>query len=647
MSYTIITSPNKYSNGYSAIPFRISDTQASSLGNYKYIVNILHNKKTVSSSSSYSIGNYTYCRLNFSTAHKFKLGENLFLNDVSDFYDGYYTVMEIISSTSIVIDLNYQNPLNASVVASVIPFKDSPSPDGDLKLDLGDVIKNEVTQNLSDLSDCFAGDDTRFDYDIVCGREFIPTFEFTDNYFSINGAVGFVNPSLTSPSQVDFQIGDEISITQDLYSWNYLNNFYNWGSLGITGNTAHGFAIGDTVNITGQITVPSYNGSSTVISASTYSIVLNKPFTSSTPVEGGTAYGVVTPQYNRSTIVTDIRYVSGVGVVVTTDIGWTEVSPVIGGIIKPSDGRLKTKFDGPTLSNYSAFNSFVNKLDYTISDADKYVLSAGTHYFSTILKTAQGQPTNFGYRIEESTKSWLLTHNSTSGFSEGTMYVFSNSSNETIAISYLPNISSNKFDYYSPIGINQLKSSSNRVDITGGTLVSLTATTEGQIDSYIVSAWNLTNDEPVCQPFKFILNDMCSRYEIYHLMWKDSRGSWLSFPFKFLSQDSTEVDKKTYYRNEGNWNFNSFGYEDFDRGETTYFSRSRDKILLNSGWIDEDENKLIKDLFKSASVYIQTPENKLIGATILEKDIKFGKNINDDIFQYTINLSYSSDENRY
>lgn len=647
MSYTIITSPNKYSNGYSAIPFRISDTQASSLGNYKYIVNILHNKKTVSSSSSYSIGNYTYCRLNFATAHNFKLGENLFLNDVSDFYDGYYNVIEIISSTSIVIDLNYQNALNATVISSVIPFKDSMNPDGDLKLDLGDVIKNEVTQNLSDLSDCFAGDDTRFDYDIVCGREFTPTFEFTDNYFSINGAVGFVNPSLTSVSDVDFEIGDEILITQDLYSWNFTDNFSNYLNLGFTGSTAHGFSIGDSVNITGQITVPSYNGSSTIISATTYSITVNKTFTSSTPVEPGTAYGIITPEYNRTAIITNIQYISGTGVVITTDIGWVGSTPPIGGIIKPSDGRLKMKFDGPTLTNYTAFNSFVNKLDYTISDADKYVLSGGNHSFSTILKTAQGQSTNFGYRVEESTKSWLLTHNSTSGFSEGTMYVFSNSNNETIAISYLPNISSNKFDYYSPVGIDQLKSSSNRVDMTGGTLISLTATTEGQIDSYVVSAWNLTNDEPVCDPFRFIVNDMCSRYEMYHLMWKDSKGSWLSFPFKFISQDSTEVDRKTYYRNEGNWDFNSFGYEDFDRGETTYFSRSRDKILLNSGWVDQDENILIKDLFKSASVYVQNPDNKLIAATILDKDIKFGKMENDDIFQYTINLSYSSDENRY
>jgi hypothetical protein len=398
MSYTIITSPNKYSNAYAFIPFRIVDTDVNSLESYQYIVNILYNKKTVSSSAAYSIGNGTYYQLNFATAHEFKLGENLFLNDVSDFYDGYYNVVKVISSTSIVIDLNYQTPLNASVISSVIAFKDSPNPDGDLKLDLGDVLKNFVSHNLLDTSNCFGGDKTRFDYDVICGREFSSTYEFTDNYFS-SGFVGFLNPSLTSTTQVNFQIGDEILISQDLYSWDYTDNFFSSGNLGFTGSTAHSFAVGDTINVTGQESVPSYNGSTTVESVTTYSITTNKSFTSSTPIDGGKIFGVVTPEYNRTAVITNIEYIPGTGVVVTTNVLWSGSSPAIGGKLKSSNGKLNVKFDGPSISNYSVFNSFVNQIDYSISDADKYVLSAGNHSISTILKTSQGESTNFGFRI--------------------------------------------------------------------------------------------------------------------------------------------------------------------------------------------------------------------------------------------------------
>ena len=141
------------------------------------------------------------------------------------------------------------------------------------------------------------------------------------------------------------------------------------------------------------------------------------------------------------------------------------------------------------------------------------------------------------------------------------------------------------------------------------------------------------------------MNDDCSRYDIYHLMWKDKYGSWLSYPLKYISKDITEFERKTYYQKEGNWDLtnNTFGYDSYNRGEKSYYNRSRDKIVLNSGWIAEFENELIKDMMGSSEVYVQKPDGSLIGATITNKELEFKKSQSDYLWQYQfeINLSYN------
>jgi hypothetical protein len=145
----------------------------------------------------------------------------------------------------------------------------------------------------------------------------------------------------------------------------------------------------------------------------------------------------------------------------------------------------------------------------------------------------------------------------------------------------------------------------------------------------------------------FYINDDCSRYELYQLVWKDSNGSWLSFPFQYLSTDSTEVERKNYYKKEGTWSNSGFGYNSYDRGEKTFFLRSRDKILLNSGWLKEEENILIKDLMTSPFVMVQTPDDQLISCTIEENEITFKENMNEQLINYIFNVRISYNETRF
>jgi hypothetical protein len=68
---------------------------------------------------------------------------------------------------------------------------------------------------------------------------------------------------------------------------------------------------------------------------------------------------------------------------------------------------------------------------------------------------------------------------------------------------------------------------------------------------------------------------------------------------------------------------------------------------VNSGWLYEFERELIEDLMSSASVYIQTPDNRLFQAHLAEKELELYKNINEQLFSYTFNVRVSNNEYRF
>jgi hypothetical protein len=145
----------------------------------------------------------------------------------------------------------------------------------------------------------------------------------------------------------------------------------------------------------------------------------------------------------------------------------------------------------------------------------------------------------------------------------------------------------------------------------------------------------------------FELNKDCSKYEIYHIMWKDKLGSFISYPFIYVSRDNMEAERKNYYKQNGSWDNNTFGYYDYERGEKDFYVRSRKSIIVNSGWLYEFERDLMEDLIQSPSVYLQTPDNRLYGGRLEEKKIEVYKQINEDLFSYSFNFVFSNNEYRF
>ena len=645
MGYSAITTPDTYMAAYSAVPIKVYSTEWETQENFKYLINLCWDTITISSITTASYGNNAYTQLTVASSIDYEVGDSVFLEDVlnSNQFTGYYNVQAVPNSTSILIDLitGLQTNTSGNKLSKVIKWKLNPDPDGYGKLDLSNVLKDKVSDVLTGQSVNYAltydGEDTRFCYTLFCGSEKNYVFEFEDNLFS-GGSVGFYNSSILSLSGVPFQVGDLITITQDQVGWPYTDNFFSSGSVGFTGATQHSFLANQTITVTGQETNPYYNGITTILSVTANGLVTNKTFQGASPVEPGIIYGIPRPEYNTTALITQIFTSVTYGVVIITNIPYTTSSVVIPGSIQYANGVITTSPNELKITGSCVFNAHINRPDYGLTVYDQYVIQNRSYSGNNISTLLSGDTC---YRIEPSTIGFLLSHQDASNYADGMSYLFYDSSGSLLGEAYIVKPTGSQ-DFYSPLGLDQF-AASNYVNYTN-TFTGYS----GNIASYTMNTYNSAGS-PVQSSNKicFKLNTDCSMYEVFNIMWKDRYGSYISYPFIYMSRKNIESDRKTYYKQEGSWNDDTFQYYDYDRGETNFYTQSKNSYVVNSGWLYQFETTLMEDLMQSTDVYLQTPDNRLYPCMINDTSVELFKEINEQIFSYTFNLRVAFNEFRF
>lgn len=652
MSYSAITLPHDFMAAYSAIPLKVYDSNYDQVSQYKYIINAIYDTELVTASQPYSYQSNIFTELTTSNAHNYKVGETIILNDAANnnLQTGYYNIILVPDNTHIVIDLFPS--INFVVfpirISRFYKWKLTPDQQGYGKLDMSNVMKDLVTQNLTGESINYAldyeGPNTRKCFGLLCGSESQYVFEFEDNYFMSGGTVGFQNSAITSLVGIPFQVGDVIQIQQNQVAWGY-NTITNdgFGFARYNSSQQHSFLGGQPLQVQGQTAIQFYNGNTSVkplpvpttTSLSTYQ---NFQGNSSTP---GYIYGIPRPSYNTTAVITSLSVHPTFGVIIGTNIAYAGSSVPISGTIKFTGNQLQTTLNQYTdYEAFCVFNAHINRNEYSITAFDPYVVQnrlSTKNNLSTIL----GQSNT--YRIEPSTIGWLLGHSQPASVLDGVRYTFYNTAGGTLGSVILPKPISSQLDVYYPIGLQQI-AGSNYTDY-----VNTFSSYSGNVNNYCIYGYDAPFGTPgqrtneIC----FEMNGDCSMYEIYHLMWKDKLGSFISYPFIYISRDFIESQKQSYYQQEGTWEYDTFGYDQYGVGEKNFYQRSRESFTLNSGWLYEFERELIKDLIQSPSVYIQTPNNELYSCHIDQDKLEIYKNINEQLFSYTFNVRVSNNEFRF
>lgn len=128
------------------------------------------------------------------------------------------------------------------------------------------------------------------------------------------------------------------------------------------------------------------------------------------------------------------------------------------------------------------------------------------------------------------------------------------------------------------------------------------------------------------------------------LGWQNQAGGWDFFNFTKKRVKSTKSKRESFYKDAGTWQtsttFNP--WSDVEGGATTYMADNQRSIQLNTGWITDDESKLLESLFISEAVFLLNPDNPDYSTNVRLTDMSYTQKLskNDGLIKYTITIEY-------
>ena len=132
------------------------------------------------------------------------------------------------------------------------------------------------------------------------------------------------------------------------------------------------------------------------------------------------------------------------------------------------------------------------------------------------------------------------------------------------------------------------------------------------------------------------------KYPNVRIKWKNRYGQFDYFNFFMVNKKSFKTEKRTYQPQIGTWEGASLTYQDYDSQNLNYLSDSSQTMTVNTFWIPEDYNDILKQLMVSDEIYYVTTESsdKLTPITINTDTIAFKTNVVDGLIQYAFDFRY-------
>jgi hypothetical protein len=108
-----------------------------------------------------------------------------------------------------------------------------------------------------------------------------------------------------------------------------------------------------------------------------------------------------------------------------------------------------------------------------------------------------------------------------------------------------------------------------------------------------------------------------------------------------VSRQSFETEKRTYQPQLGTWEGATLSYQPTDSSVLNYISDSKQSLSLNTNWLTEDWNEILKQLLVSDELYwVDTKYNVLRPVTIATQGMTFKTGVVDKLIQYQFEFNY-------
>ena len=132
------------------------------------------------------------------------------------------------------------------------------------------------------------------------------------------------------------------------------------------------------------------------------------------------------------------------------------------------------------------------------------------------------------------------------------------------------------------------------------------------------------------------------KYPNVRIKWKNRYGQFDYFNFYMVSKKSFKTEKRTYQPQIGTWNGSTLAYNNYDSQNLNYLVDSNQGLTVNTFWIPENYNDILKQLLVSDEIYYVTTESTqdLTPITIDTNSLEFKTNVVDGLIQYSFDFRF-------
>jgi len=150
-----------------------------------------------------------------------------------------------------------------------------------------------------------------------------------------------------------------------------------------------------------------------------------------------------------------------------------------------------------------------------------------------------------------------------------------------------------------------------------------------------------SNSTPLGSPILYSINCI-QKYPNVRIKWKNRLGQFDYFNFYMVSKQSFSTERKSYQPQLGTWEGSSLSYQNYDTGNQAYIVDSKQQLSVNSFWIDENYNDVLKQLLVSDEIYwVYDEANNLVRPlTIVTQNIVFKTGVVDGLIQYQFDFQF-------
>ena len=204
---------------------------------------------------------------------------------------------------------------------------------------------------------------------------------------------------------------------------------------------------------------------------------------------------------------------------------------------------------------------------------------------------------------------------------------------------YIPENTAGKFPIFAEgVGKVIIDSTTTQITDSGNTNQKIQYVTIPQNSSTIQV---FDTDDNTLRKTITITNICEPKFTSYKLTFVNKYGAFQDvFMFKKTSEE-TKVSDETFKRNTiAN---STSTYQTYEGQKQRYNINSNSSITLNTGFVKEDMNQTIEELFFTENVWIRY-ENKTLPVIPASKSLKYKTVLNDKLINYTIKLDFAFDK---